>query len=77
MTLAFHELRYWSIMHDARVMRLSALGADGRERFALVPMDCGSLERRRRRSTALDQLEQLVRTEPPGEVMIELEDADV
>ncbi len=68
----FHERRYWSMFHKADVLRLAAVGSDGFERWVIVPLDCGSAERRRRQALAEQALTGAVRRGlPPGELTLD------
>lgn len=71
----FTEMRYWSPVHGADVLRVGALGSDGYERFAVVNVEVPGKERRRRREVALDQLERALESSPPGEISIDLTEA--
>ena len=72
----WREIRYWSPVHGANVLRIGAMGDDGMERHCIVGMDVDGKEKRRRRAVALDQLVGAVVNAPAGEVMIDLELTD-
>jgi hypothetical protein len=75
---AFTEIRYWSPMRGANVLRIGMQGMDGVERHVIVDMDVGGKERRRRRNTAIDRLDRVLNERPAGEVEIDLsEDVEV
>lgn len=67
---SFHELRAYSLLHDAEVVRLSLFDKSGGEYFALVPHLNGK-GWRDRRNMILDRIDDaIVRGDPPGEVEV-------
>ena len=72
MAFAFTEMRFWSPVRGANVLRVGAWGSDGRERHAIVDVDVGGKERRRRRALAIETLERSVNSAQPGEVEVDL-----
>lgn len=62
-------MRYWSPMHGQNVLRVSAWGKDGKERYVIVNMDVGGPQRRAGREAALQAMERRDSHEP-GEVKL-------
>lgn len=67
---AFHELRAYSPLYDAEVVRLSLFDKSGGEFFALVP-NPNRKGWRDRRNLILDSIDDaMMRGDPPGEVEV-------
>lgn len=65
----FSEYEYYSVMHDAEVCRVSIPDDNGREFFAIVPVD-GKGYRERREAACNTIIEAIRQGCRPGEVRI-------
>lgn len=70
--MKYSEHRYWSVMHDGRVARLSMADEFGAEHYAIVVTDSTRASPwRDRRDRALDAIAAHITTgEPAGEVRL-------
>lgn len=65
--LHFSEYEYYSVLHDAEVCRISVPDENGREFFAVVPLD--GKDYKGRRDKAMDAIVEAMRLGlRPGEV---------